>query len=397
MGKRIQITPDIANRIFQLSGGPIDLSAIAAYQGVALTNRRIRQKFSIFDNAEITHRTFEDMVNYVKANQSVAVYLNHMRFAGLPIGKIFDASLREVDGVTELLTSFLIDKTEEKVVSKIDNALVNELSTGFSGEKLLCSECGFDFARGTEDNWFDGTCDKGHTIGDKDTHLIIDGLQDWQEVSLVHKGASPGTQILWQYQTHQKPQALAASARTFHPVFLVYSRSEETMPGATDQSTTLLTAEIVAAADTPEEGAPATPAAPATSTVITATTPAVATIDLAATLNELVTVRVDRDRLTAELAAARAESTTIRTELAAVRDEATAMDTFLRDLHTRYSVALGSQAVAAPTTRKDLVARLSAMQTQLRSMIPVGGLTNQAGARAREDQPATPLTAFRTR
>jgi hypothetical protein len=201
MPKSVPITPRIQNLIAQNNGGEVvDYSQIVVFEASVLNTRPLSKPGSIFDKGRVTDDTLKQMSTYLNSGGFVPLQTLHPNGDELPLGRFFYGEVLPStlgDGSTELVCLFYLPRTDENV-TKLDNGIIDEVSVGFVGQQLLCSECGWDY-RGPDAtllNFFDRVCANDHTLGTDGTYLKINGLDRWTETSLVSKGAAHNAKIM---------------------------------------------------------------------------------------------------------------------------------------------------------------------------------------------------------
>ena len=88
----------------------------------------------------------------------------------LNIGRAFSARLAIDDNNSTAMyatCAILRDEESDKVINKIENNVLDEVSVQFLSEHAYCSECHWDYMGedATFENWWDKTCANGHVIG----------------------------------------------------------------------------------------------------------------------------------------------------------------------------------------------------------------------------------------
>lgn len=190
--KRLTVTPEMQARINNAAGGEVDPSKVAVFECIAMSGAPIQKPGSIFNGAVHSPSMLSAMAAYVNSGKSVP--LNIMHDSGeLPTGRVFYA--QPMNGGIHAQFYLPSDAPE---VSLIDQGIITEVSVQVLAEQMLCSACAWDYlsADASIMNFIDQTCVNEHTIGVDGTHLILTGLQNWFELSLVGTGASPGAMIL---------------------------------------------------------------------------------------------------------------------------------------------------------------------------------------------------------
>lgn len=203
--KNIPITAEMQSRIDAAAGAPVDPSTILVFECVAYTRDPIRKPGSLFDGGVAKPGMYSQMAAYVNSGNSVTLQLMHADELR-PDGRVFYAA----ETPEGLRAQFYTPITND-VNPDINNGLLADVSVGMVAQKILCSQCGFDYrgADATILNLIEQTCNEGHTIGEDGTHVVLDGLDTWYELSLCGAGASPGAKIL-------APAAARLAARSKH-------------------------------------------------------------------------------------------------------------------------------------------------------------------------------------
>lgn len=193
MAKRIDITERIKEQIRAVAGDDIDYDKIAVYEAEAASTRAITQKRTSYHGATMTESFLREMANWLPDNPVTLQVMHDDHF--LPVGKVFYAEVfTAAEGHHNLNALFYLEKDSEHV-SKIDLAIIDEVSVGALPKHAYCSECGFDFMDNPHYMWW-GECENEHKIGENGTHLRLTKLDTWNELSLVNRGASSKPKIL---------------------------------------------------------------------------------------------------------------------------------------------------------------------------------------------------------
>jgi hypothetical protein len=199
MAKTVAITPQIEEWIRGAMNDPeFDTSKVSVFEAYLVSTRPIQKRGSIFDKGRIQPGVLRAMAEWVANGNAVPIHTLH-NDEMLPVGRAFYAQTEELDdGEYALRGLFYIDNSEEDLVQKVNNGTVDEVSVGLSTEKILCSECDFDFKGDEADiiNILEQTCENGHTMGRDGAHVRMVGFDRWLETSLVSRGASQNSKIL---------------------------------------------------------------------------------------------------------------------------------------------------------------------------------------------------------
>lgn len=264
--KQVEITDDIIAQIERVTSTTIDADNIVVFEAAAASTRPITKTGSFYNGARMTRAMLAEMVEALNSGEeSVPLHTLHMQGGEIPKGRVFGAKLHdEIDGSTSLHAMFYLPLAEKELIQKINLSILDEVSVGVKSQHALCSKCGFDYFGADSDfsNLWDQTCDNGHVIGEDGTHLKLDGLDKWMELSLVSRGASDKPKILSrakQLVSKEEHDRMAADGTPLEALVLFTSMATETpeMPKTPEE----LAAEAAAAelAASEAEGAEETP------------------------------------------------------------------------------------------------------------------------------------------
>lgn len=198
MLKELTPTQTMLNQIAIITGGPVDVSKVAIFETIVLNTQPVSKKGSLYEGAVATTGLLSDMAGFIKAGNSVPLHTQHLQGYELPVGKVFMADL---NGSDELRALFYIPRDTEEgadFITKLNTSVIDEVSVGVMAAHLRCSQCGWDYLGpdATMMNLFDRTCGNDHVIGTDGTHLVLDGLDRWYELSLVSLGAAKNAKIV---------------------------------------------------------------------------------------------------------------------------------------------------------------------------------------------------------
>lgn len=367
--KQVQKTEQILNQLRASFGPDAELTSLAVYETRALNSLPLRKSGGIFKGARNSLRLLQQMADWVNG-ESVPLHLSHDT-SGLPYGRAFHGAL--VDNELRLL--FAIDAgSHADVVAKLESGVLDQVSVGFNMKSLGCSKCGFNFIGASAENFYNLTCDEGHTIGQDGVHVWVDDLEYFFELSLVGMGAAEGATIVGRSDARlannpSAQQRLAASADA-GPFGVRLSPHIEEVSTMTPDQLARFEANITAAAT-----------ATAQLTAVTTERDAAAAriVELDAALAAALAAAPEAD-VAAELAAAQAD---VATAVAVLQAEATAVLT-----------ALGEEAPAELSADVPaLTALIAEKRAAFAAVIPVGGASNQEPL---NPTPARSVGAFRT-
>lgn len=198
--KEVNKTPFVSALLQAAVGEGVDTSELRVFEVTATSTIALRgKKNTVFDRAKISPNTIAQLARAVN-NEPIPLMMDHdMR--GTPYGKFFYAESIPTDlGETELRGYLYVDPSETKIITKLNSSSIDEVSIQFLSEKILCSECGFDYKQAmAEDNYMPLIlleCEEGHKIGVNGVHTNIVGLEDVVELSLVSRGAAKNSKII---------------------------------------------------------------------------------------------------------------------------------------------------------------------------------------------------------
>lgn len=239
--KQLEITEAMLEQISFVADADVSETDIVVFEATVASTRPITKPGSVFDGARISRSTLQAMADAVKSKeQSVPLHTMHRQGDELPIGRVFTAALEDTpNGETELKAQFYLSKSEVDLIEKVNLGILDETSVGMTSVKMTCSKCGWDY-RGEDANFMhflEQTCENGHTIGESGTHIIMQGLDRWMELSLVSRGASSKAKIHGRAQRlmpQEQQDRIAASGNVPEAVTLFASptiEKETTMAG----------------------------------------------------------------------------------------------------------------------------------------------------------------------
>jgi len=198
--KQVEITDEIVAQIEHVTKTTIDRDNIVVFEAAALSTKPLHKPGSIYHDARPTRGMLQAMAEALNSGEeSVPLHTLHLQGGEIPKGRVFRAGLHdEIDGTVTLKAMFYLPLAEKDLIQKINLAILDEVSVGVKAKQALCSKCGFDYFGADADftNLWEKTCANGHTLGEDDTHLKLEGLDKWMELSLVSRGASSQPKIL---------------------------------------------------------------------------------------------------------------------------------------------------------------------------------------------------------
>lgn len=249
MPKSVVITPRVQNLITKNNGGePVDLNSIVVFEASVLNTRPLSKPGSIFDKGRVTDDTLKQMATYLNSGGFVPLQTLHPSGDELPIGRFFYAEVLPStlgDGSSELVCLFYLPKTDDNV-ARLENGIIDEVSVGFVGQQLMCSECGWDYRSPEASmlNFYDRICANEHTLGDDGVYLKINGLDRWTETSLVSKGAAHNAKIMGRTKQRlgqEQYERLAASGIAPEQLMLIATTTETRSPKMDKETIEMIT------------------------------------------------------------------------------------------------------------------------------------------------------------
>ena len=202
MPQRLPLTPKIRDLITSATDGGVDPESVAVFESISINTLPVNKKRNIFDKAVHAEQTLREMAAVASARPAtkhIPVHVVHDQSYGeLPIGKVFHAEFLSNDGVGEVRSLFYVGNNEKDILAKMEAGSIEEVSVGVSYKHINCSQCGWDYMSPEAgfDNFYDRKCGNDHAIGTDGVHVILNGLDQWLEQSVVSLGAAQGAKIV---------------------------------------------------------------------------------------------------------------------------------------------------------------------------------------------------------
>ena len=232
--KQVEITDELLAQIESVTGTTVDGDNIVVFEAAAASTRPVSKPGSFYDGSRMTRNMLETMAQALNSGEeSVPLHTLHLQGAEIPKGRVFQASVfDEIDGSSTLRAMFYLPLAEKELIQKINLSILDEVSVGVKSKQALCSKCGFDYfgEDASFEHLWDHTCENGHVLGENGTHLKLDGLDKWMELSLVSRGASDKPKILSrtkQLLSKEEHDRIAADGKPIEALFLFTSASTE--------------------------------------------------------------------------------------------------------------------------------------------------------------------------
>jgi hypothetical protein len=379
--KQLPMTPELAALIKKRVGDDVDPAKLAVFEAIALNTKPLVGKDgTIFERAVTMPVTLAQMVDYINSGKHLPVIHNH-DLDNVPTGRFFHADLFSDDNSLdelEMRALFYLDSTEDKLIAKLNDASIDEVSVSFLASAFLCSECGWDyFSQGAPENIATRTCANGHTIGEDGVHAEMIGLNKFIELSLVARGAADTPKIVGKSQSKVAPDsAYRLAAKGFELNDLVVKAS---MGKEEDMDTTKLVTDL-----------------------------AERTGEVAVLKADVTRITGERDALTTQLGEKDTKISELETQLAAAkeekpedydsakteRDEAVAL---LQEQLNGVRVALGETKLegdALPTKIADLKVAIEDKTGKLTALLPTDGVSTKD--KSNKDEAKVDLSGFKT-
>lgn len=375
--KQIQLIAKIREQLQAALGPDVEVTDdYAVFESISLnTNPLPGKRGSLFEKAVVPAATLLAMVNHINSGNSLPLMIDH-RMDGAPKGRIFHAGLHMSEDAVELRTLFYVDPTEQALIAKINNGTYDEVSVSFLAQKILCSECGFDY-RGEEANWenlLSATCNEGHKIGEDGTHARLTGLEEFVEISLVARGAADNPKIVGPSASKLAPETRERLAAQGFKDFDALICRASTGDNAVDFN--VLITEL---SDVKAE--------------LKTATASVATLTARAETAETALAAAEEAKAQAEAAKLAAEEAL---EAASGKDEAEAAVAYLSRVLEGVRVAAGKDKGSIPETVAELTAAIDEETSELTAILPVNGVSQAAGEGTEgKDEAKADFSAFK--
>lgn len=374
--KQIEKTPEIS-ALLKNSG--VEADKVSVYEAIALNTRPIRKNHPLYKGAVADRSLLLEMAAALSI-ESRPVQIQHDK-DGLPSGRAFHGKVLDKGSETELRVLFFVDKTEDKLLAKLESGTVDQVSVSVVPKKLLNSKSGFDYLgpQSKPENVWTGDDGEGNIIGKSGIHARLLGLEQWSELSLVGMGGAENARIISHEESYfgSSYQKLAASGKDPSLFVLEATLENETM------DLTALTDKIAS-----------TSAALALSTADVATLTAT-NATLTARVAELEAKITAADKPDEALTAANASVVALTaTNTTLVADNTVAL-TALKDIAKKVLTASGKPNDAIPETVAELNTLISTTSATLTAAMSAGGNSNDAVDDVKKDKVYNDVSSFR--
>lgn len=365
--KELVKTPFITGALTAAVGPDVDLTKLHVYEVIATSTIALRGKRgTLFERAKISPNTISQLAKFV-IDDPLPLMMDH-NMNGAPYGKFFyGEAVPKDNGDTELRGFMYVDESDPEVLTKLEAATIEEVSIQFLSEKIMCSECGFDYLEAVaNDNYMPLIkleCDEGHKIGQDGVHTVLIGVQEAIELSLVSRGAAKNSKIITPSAAKlgEQAQRLAASGVELHNYYCTASASDE---GVEQVDFEKFMTQLTAANTKTTEAEVAKVAAEAAVTSLTADRDAQAAL--------VASLTTERDDLQASIDAAAAD-TASAAKLSGMKEYVGKQYVALK--------TLDGDTAAAPLEDVDaMIDYIGENEVRLSALIPAGGVAAGAGA-----------------
>jgi len=349
--KELQITPDIKAKLQNSTDNPdIDTSTLKVFEVIATNSKPLTFPGRLFDKATITRSTLQIMADSLANGGSVPLIKNHDSHSNdaSPVGRVFAGQVVDAeDGSSELRALMFLDaadKKAEQLIVKLNSGALDEVSIGAVFSKAMSSETGFDFLGpdATMEDIFTRIDDEGNEMGVNGAHVILSGLEQWLELSLVTRGAADNAKVLSRAKQRMgadRLQKLAASNIPFSARLLTASIGKQPKEIAMDgkeftDAVSKLTEEL-----------------------------ATAKVEAAAAVAELATAKAEADKMADKIAEFEGKITAFETQIADFKSiDATAYAETQEwlDAQVKAAMVAASDTGEAPETFADKIAMIKA-------------------------------------
>lgn len=212
--KQVSLTDTLRSR---LTAAGADPAKVVVFETVALNQLPIRKNHPLYKGAIHSRPILQEMADALN-KESLPLQVQHDG-STLPFGRAFYGEVLDSNqgGGAELRVLFWVDKTHSDKIEQIDAGTIDQVSVSVLPADATCSKCNYNFFAedASIENIWSATCPDNHTIGVGGTHLNINKLASWFELSLVGKGGATGARISGPAETR-----LAADGSVAHPFAL---------------------------------------------------------------------------------------------------------------------------------------------------------------------------------
>ena len=230
--KELTKTPFIKALLSKTVGEGVSVDGLHVYEVRATSTVALRGKAgTVFHKAKISPGTIWQLARMVNED-ALPLMMDH-DLRGTPYGKFFYGESIPMDnGETELRGYLYVDDSETQVLTKLNSASIDEVSIQFKPEKLLCSDCGFDYMQAAANEnympFINLECDDGHKIGENGVHTNLVGAEEAVELSLVSRGAAKNSKIIAPSDAKlgEEAQRLAAAGVELNNFYCTASASD---------------------------------------------------------------------------------------------------------------------------------------------------------------------------
>jgi len=367
--KELTKTPFINALLQATVGVGVDTSSLRVYEVRATSTVALRGKQgTVFHKAKISPNTIAQLARRVN-EEPIPLMMDHdMR--GTPYGKFFyGEAIPMENGETELRGYLYVDNSEEKIITKLNAGSIDEVSIQFLSEKMLCSECGYDYMEAAANDdympFITLECGEGHKIGEEGVHTNLIGVEEVMELSLVSRGAAKNSKIIVPSDAKlgQEAQRLAAAGVELNNFYCTATASD---PGEEKVDFKELSTKLAALTDDKIDLSTKLNAATSENERLTA--------DLSARDETITTLTTERDDLKTQLEAANNDEGGLN------EDQTTALNTLIGKQYVALKALDGDTDAKVLEDVPAMADFITGNETRLSALIPAGGASQGAGS-----------------
>lgn len=191
--KQITKTPIIVAKLTQQG---LVADDVVVYEATAFNTLPLRKQSVLYKGARSSRGILLEMAAALEI-ETVPLQVMHDGDI-LPIGRVFQGQVLDVGTETELRVLFAVDRTETDQIAKIDSGVVDQVSVSIMPKQILNSVSGFDYIGpdASIEQIFTGDDGKGNVLGQDGVYAKLVGLDSWNELSLVNRGAAQKARIV---------------------------------------------------------------------------------------------------------------------------------------------------------------------------------------------------------
>lgn len=228
--KQIEKTAQI---IAALTSKGLNPDKVAVFEATAVNTRPLRKKHPLYKDGVMKRGLLSEMQMALE-QETVPVQIMHDSSI-LPVGRVFQGKVVDTPVDSEIRVLMAISHEHEAEIEKIEAGVIDQVSVSVMPKHIWNSKSNFDYlgADSTPENLWSGSDNDGNVIGEKGVYGILDGLSEWNELSLVHKGGAQNARIINRSNSVFAPEIQRLAAQGVDPNFLTLNANiQETKPMA---------------------------------------------------------------------------------------------------------------------------------------------------------------------